>query len=364
MSITDKQGQNSNIQLNHSAKTSSTSVVHRWPLLGTGLFALEQGHPAPHQVPTEQEKRQRRQIIHHTIIAQMKRDETACSRDVRYLAFLLLKQGRAGVIVGNPYAVQEDGSRQELPYTGLEGYYAGSQGTATRPGITPEAILQEEADLGAHLLKTIKQEAIEQNTWARFAHLKHVLEGALADQADLRMLQRCFGMVVGQLHARVYHNPEFVLTLSEHIEQLEQQLSSIRGNGMAEQRLRQVVRAECKQLKALFQQMSPQERERERQERSTRERIRAERLEAFTTFRDETYQILAAFQQACYLIGICDSSPSKAAIIESVNMPVVADRSEYAPVSVRLTPAQIEGYLFLAELGEIGGDPLVRDMYR
>jgi hypothetical protein len=322
------------------------------------------GIPTPHQLPTEQETRQRRQVIRDAIIAQMKRDEIASSRDTRYLAFLLLKQGRAGAIVGNPYVVREDGKKQELPYTGLEGYYAGSERTATRAGMTPEEIIQEEADLGAHLLKTIKQEAIEQNTWARFAHLKHVLEGALADQADLRTLQRFFGMIVGQLHARVYHNPEFALTLLEHIEQQEQQLRDLRGTAMQEQHLRQAMQAACEQLKGMFRQMSPEQQERERRERSRRERIRAERLAAFTTFRNETYQHLAAFQQAGYLIGIRDAAPSKAAIIESVTTPVVADRRAYSPVCVHLTPAQIEGYMFLAKLGEIGGDPLVRGLFR
>jgi hypothetical protein len=48
-----------------------------------------------------------------------------------------------------------------LIYTGLEGYYAGSEKTATRPGMTPEDILLEEASLGAELLKTIKKDAVE-----------------------------------------------------------------------------------------------------------------------------------------------------------------------------------------------------------
>src|SRR2546421_11226451 len=51
------------------------------------------------------------------------------SRDTRYLAFLLVKRGRGGEIVGNPYAMGKGGSKQELPYTGLEGYYAGSERT-------------------------------------------------------------------------------------------------------------------------------------------------------------------------------------------------------------------------------------------
>src|SRR6266700_1994621 len=113
MLITGKQRQDTDTQLDHSAETALPPICHQWPLLGTGLFALEQRNPDPQQLPTEQETRQRRQVIRNAIIAQMKRDEIASSRDTRYLAFLLLKQGRAGAIVGNPYAVREDGKKQE-----------------------------------------------------------------------------------------------------------------------------------------------------------------------------------------------------------------------------------------------------------
>ncbi len=110
--------------------------------------------------------------------------------------------------------------------------------------------------------------------------------------------------------------------------------------------------------------MSPEQQESARQERSRRERIRAERLEAFTSFRNETYQMQDAFQQAHYRIDVCGASPRRAEIVESVSIPPVVERSTFSAVSVHLTPAQIEGYLFLAKLGEIGGDPLVRGIYR
>jgi len=43
-----------------------------------------------------------------------------------------------------------------------------------------------------------------------------------------------------------------------------------------------------------------------------------------------------------------------------ISVPKKYDRNYYTPYEVKLTPKQLESYLFLAKLGEIGGDPLTR----
>ncbi|MBE3558779.1 MAG: hypothetical protein IMW89_06075 [Ktedonobacteraceae bacterium] len=269
------------------------------------------------------------------------------ARNVRYLAFLLLKHGRGGVIVGNPHAVLAGSNRQvELPYTGLEGYYAGSERTATRPGMTAEEIIREEAGLGAELLRTFKQRAIEQNTWAEFSHLQHVLDGKVRpDQDDLRRLQRLFGWIVGRLHARVYRNPEFALTLSEQIEQTGRLLGELHGQSEKDQKLRHEAQALYEELKKIRDRLSPAELEQERQERKMRERIRAERLAEFHAFRDETYQLLEAPDYQCYRIDVQDTLSGGATITESIKLPPVPGRQAYPVTTVLLTPEQVEGYL-------------------
>lgn len=268
-------------------------------------------------------------------------------------------------MVGNPSAIRIDnGKHVALPYTGLEGYYAGSEKTTTRPGMTPEDILLEEAHLGAEVLKIIKKEAREQNTWTTFARLQQIFHGAPPQQEDLRQLQRFFGMVIGRLHVRVYHNPEFALTPSESIEQAEEILAMLHATTEEEQKLKQNVEGVATQLKHDYAQLSPAQQKQERQERARREQIRIDRLEEFSTFRDETYRILTTADQKSYQIGIQDTSPANTMITETIVLPAVPERSTYPSITVRLTPQQLEGYLFLAKLGEIGGDPLVRSVYK
>jgi len=95
--------------------------------------------------------------------------------------------------------------------------------------MTPEAILQEEANIGARLLGSLKKRAIEQNAWASFSGLKRALEGAEPDLEELRTIQLLWSTVVRRLHVRIYRNPEFALTLTEQLEQLERLLSSVPG---------------------------------------------------------------------------------------------------------------------------------------
>ncbi len=186
-------------------------LQHQWPQLGQELFALEHASTDLDSVRqrslTEQEMMEKRETIRDAIIKQLYSNEGEYPRDTRYLAFLLVKRGRGGVIVGNPYVMGKNGSKQELPYTGLEGYYAGSERTSKRPGMTCEGIVQEEAKIGTELLKSIKNYAIANYSWADFARLKHILAGEKPDREELRTLQRLWTGVVKRLHVRIYHNP-------------------------------------------------------------------------------------------------------------------------------------------------------------
>lgn len=341
-------------------------MQNQWPLLGKELFALEHtlsDTPGAHQQPlTEQEKAEKREEIRNSIVAQLYRDEGSYTRDTRHLAFLLLKAGRGGAIVGNPYIINKDGKQQELPYTGLEGYYAGSEETVERPGMTPQAILQEEADIGSQLLKSIKKHAIKQNSWVSFSHLKQVLAGREPDLEELRAIESYWGIIVRQLHVRIYHNAEFELTLSEQIEQLEQLLNSAPGRSVLEKQLEKTAYTELDSLKQQQNNLSEAEKDKERQERSTRERIRSDRLAEFHRFREETYHLLAGSEQGRYAIGVHDATLEKAAITETITLPKIPERSAYAPTPVHFTQQQLEGYLFLARLGGIGGDPLARSV--
>jgi hypothetical protein len=101
---------------------SEMSLQRQWPKLGRELFTLE-------NALTEQESTEKRAMVREKIIAQLYRDDEKYSLDLRYCALLLVAKGRGAEIVGNPYCIGKDGKKQELPYTGLEGYYAGSEMT-------------------------------------------------------------------------------------------------------------------------------------------------------------------------------------------------------------------------------------------
>ncbi len=352
--------------IDHSTERVLPPLQHQWPQLGQALFALEHIHTdlnTVNQQPlTEQEKTKKRQEIRNTIIAQLYSGEGEYSRDTRYLAFLLVKQGRGGEIVGNPYAIGKADSKQELPYTGLEGYYAGSERTPQRPGMTCEEIIQEEAKIGAELLASIKKRAIANDSWADFVRLKHILAGQKPNLEELRTLQLYWTGIVKRLHVRIYHNPEFEPTLTENIEQMEHLLRSIPTRTEQEKHMKRTEEEECHQLRDEYKHLSEAEQEQERQQRQRREHIRADRLEEFQQFREATYEILATSGQGRYAIGVQDISLKDAMITEAITLPDIADRSIYSPTPVHLTPEQLEGYLFLARLGELGGDPLARSI--
>ncbi len=148
-----------------SEQQATIPLQRQWPQLGRELFTLECAlieTVVTYDTPlTEQEKMERKERIRGYILAQLYRDEEKHSRDARYRAFLVVKKGKAAEIVGHPYHVDTNGTKRELPYTGLEGYYAGSERTSDYPGLSREAIMQEEAQMGVALLRAIKKRSIE-----------------------------------------------------------------------------------------------------------------------------------------------------------------------------------------------------------
>jgi hypothetical protein len=351
--------------VNHDTAAVLPPLRRQWPQLGQELFEMEHvltNVLEPRRPLTEREKKEQQEKIRDTIISQLYLEEENYSRDTRHLAFLLLKQGRAGIIVGNPYTIEKGGKRLELPYTGLEGYYAGAEKTPDRPGLTGEEIIQEEANIGAKLLKTLKKRAIEQNSWIDFIHLKNALEWKVQDIEVIRSLQVLWGTIVRRLHTRLYHCPEFEPTLTEQIEHLEQLPGVAHKHTQEEKQFQNTFRGVYDRLRHELEAMSDKEKAQEKQERSRREWIRASRLAEFRHFHDETYHILLQSQQGRYAIDIQDTSLKDATITETITLPEIPGRQTYPETRVHLTPAQLEGYLFLAKLGEVGGDPLARSV--
>lgn len=351
-------------QIDPGRETTPPQLHLQWPLLGRKLFTME--HLIANTIEegktalSDQEKKERQAKVRSSFVTQLYSGGDSYSRDQVYLAFLLLQQGRGGAIVGSPYALAPDGSRQELPYTGLEGYYAGSQQTSKRPGMTREAIVREEADRGKNLLQSLKKRAINNNTWAKFLRLQHVLAGQKPGIEDLRAIQLLWSMVIRQLHVRVYHNSEFEPTLTEQIENMGQLLNGISARTEEGKRAKETVQAEYDRLKQEYANLSDADKEQENQGRRRREKIRADRLDELHRFRDETYRLLTEARQGQYKLGIEDTSLENATITETIILPEIPDRHSYPVVDVHLTPEQLEGYLFLSRLGTLGGDPLVR----
>ena len=341
-------------------------LQRQWPQLGRELFTLECALTKTvltYDTPlAEQEKMERKERIRGHILAQLYRDEEKHSRDARYRAFLVVKKGKAAEIVGHPYHADINGTKRELPYTGLEGYYAGSERTSDYPGLTREAIIQEEAQIGVVLLRTIKKRAIEKYAWARFAKLKKALECGEPDVEDLRSIMLLWAQVVMRLHVRVFNNQEFEETISEQIEQLEKLLGGAPARTEEEKEYKSILQAEYQRLKNERNNLSEEEKEDERKERRKREGIRRERLRAYNHFREQTYDLLNEVGKSEYEIRVRDANWTEATIIEMIRLPKTGERNDYTPIEVKLTPEDLEGYLLLAQLGEIGGDPLTRSV--
>jgi hypothetical protein len=339
-------------------------VQRQWPQLGKELYSLERALAA-HLVTyghslSEDEKKESEERFINRVFAQLYNDDEKYSPETRYRAFLVVKHGKAGEIVGNPYIVDTKGQKQQLPYTGLEGYYAGSIATSTYPGLTPDEVVREEAHFGEEMLKHIKKHAIEQYTWASYAKLKKGLENGEPDIEDLKTIEILWAEVVRRLHVRIYENPEFAMTITEQFEQLEKLVSITPARTQEEKAYKAVLQAEYERLKNEIHSMPEEEKAHERQERKERETIRNERLKAYNHFRDTTYAMLNERDNSEYGIQVNDSQWSNANIIETILLPETRNRDDYGLTRVSLTAEQVEGYLFLTELGDIGGDPLAR----
>jgi len=349
-----------------SGQQAAIPLQRQWPQLGKELYTLERALAANlvtygHSL-TDHEKMERVERVRNRVFAQLYSDDEKYTPETRYCAFLLVKDGKAGEIVGNPYFINAHGTKQELPYTGLEGYYAGSVRTSEYPGLTPEGVLQEEAYIGLEMLRTLKKHAIERYTWASFAKMKKGLESGEPDIEDLKNIEVLWADVVRRLHVRVYDNREFEMTITEQIEQLDKLVTTTPARTEEEKTYKTILLAEYERLNAEKNALSEVEKEHESKERRARERIRRERLKAYNHFRESTYALLEEAGDSEYGFQVNDSHWTDATIIETIRLPKTQARNDYPSIQATLTPAQVEGYLFLAELGDIGGDPLARSV--
>jgi len=107
-------------------------IQRTWPQLGREFYNLECELLYANNGLDERQKNELREKLRAAIIEQCREYEK------QYEAYELVKGGRAVEIVGNPHYLDKDGGECELPYTGLEGYYAGSEERPGRPGMTRE----------------------------------------------------------------------------------------------------------------------------------------------------------------------------------------------------------------------------------
>ena len=226
--------------------------------------------------------------------------------------------------------------------------------------MSPEEVVQEEAHIGVDMLKTIKKHAIERYTWASFSKMKKGLESGEPDIEDLKSIEILWAEVVRRLHVRIYDNPEFEMSITEQFEQLEKLVSIAPARTEEEKAYKAVLQAEYDRLKTEIANMSEAKKEQVRQARKERERIRKQRLKAYNHFRDATYAMFTETGNSEYGIEVNDLQWTNATIIETILLPKTQDREDYEQTRVALTPQQVEGYMFLTELGDIGGDPLAR----
>ena len=149
---------------------AALSMRREWPQLARELFELEQETLAAHPSASEQAK--------HEQLARVRSSILDCCREYerQYEAYELVRRGRACEIVGNPYYRGKEETAHPLPYTGLEGYYAGSEALPDRPGLTKEQIIQEEAAIGLELMRKVKRQCIASYAWSSFTRLQRADE--------------------------------------------------------------------------------------------------------------------------------------------------------------------------------------------
>lgn len=324
-------------------------IQSTWPQLGRVFYRLEHDAIDANASLSEKQKKELRDKVKEIIIDQ-------CSTYERqYEAFEYVIRGRAVEIVGNPHYIGKDGKTHELPYTGLEGCYAGSEKKLNRPGLTQEQIIEEEATIGLELLKRLKKDSIEHYAWSSFARIHDPENGAL-DREDLKRINLLWTSVVRRLNQRIYENQEYKKTPLEQVEAILKGDSRLASDRHIQEEYSKLLKEEEAHLKN----ETPEERAR----RYEKERILHDRLEEHERFRNETYAHLKDAIGREYHIEyrIDDRSFPSANIIETLRLPKPPDRNTAPPYIVKLTPAQLEGYLFLAHLGEKGGNPVTRSV--
>ena len=326
------------------------SIQRAWPQLGRALYNLEHGETDAADSLDEDQKYQRWQRIREIILEQCEKYER------QYEAYELVHSGRAAEIVGNPHYRGKDGQEHELPYTGLEGYYAGSEEQPERPGMTKEQIIEEEANIGLELMKKMKKYSVEHYVWAHFAKTQKAAEGDTekVDREDLRNLYFLWTGVVRRLNDRIYENEEYKASPLEQLEAILRKDPKLASD--------EYVQAEYTKLLEEERKKSKEQRAKEEVEKKAKERIFRSRLKEFAEFRSQTY---ASLRDACGRFPhidyhIKDDTLAHANIIETLYLPMLPERSTYPSYLIALTPEQLEGYLFLSHIGEKGGDPLTR----
>ena len=336
--------------LDQQLSAGTIHIQHAWPQLARALYNLEHEETDAVGNLDEDQKYVHWQRIRELIIEQCEKYER------QFEAYEFVRMGRAAEIVGNPHYRGKHGQEHELPYTGLEGYYAGSEEQPERPGMTREQIIEEEADIGLELVKKMKKRSIEHYAWASFVKTEKASEKGTenVDIADLRNLYLLWTGVVRRLNDRIYENEEYQASPLEQLEAIMRKDPKLAGD--------ENVQAEYTKLLEEEQKKSKEQKAEEEAERKAKERIFRSRVEEYAAFRNQTYSCL---KDACGRFPhidyhIADDTLAHANIIETLHLPTPPDRRSYPPYLVNLTPEQLEGYLFLARVGEKGGDPLAR----
>lgn len=335
----------------HRQQAEVTLCIRRaWPQLARELFELEQEILADHPPASEQAKHEQLERVRSSILDCCRQYER------QYEAYELVRRGRACEIVGNPHYRGTEETALPLPYTGLEGYYAGSEALPDRPGLTKEQIIQEEATIGLELMRKIKRHCIASYSWSSFTRLRRADEDEATSLDCLTDLYLLWTVVVRRLSQRVYKNEEYQVSPLERLEGMIGKDPRLARDSS--------IQAEYTRLVDEERQLSREQRQEERAKEFARDAVMRSRLQEFTKFREATYAHLRDSTGIIPHIDYCieDRELASASIVETLCLPNPGDRNASPPYIVDLTPEQVEGYLFLAHLGEKGGDPLARSL--
>ncbi len=319
--------------------TSLNKITFTWPQLGQILS----------RHPDSDIKNQ---------VSARKRESTM---DKAHQAFLLVRSGRGGEIVGNPFATAKEhsGVRYKLGLTGLEGYYAGSKaisftyaGKTESVGLTPEDIILELANLGADQIKTIIEGRKEGEYY--YNDLKFALEHDNPTNEQLVEVKKMWNLIVTKLRSRMYDNPEFSRTLQEEMDYYRKYAD------MLDPRTEKEAKASAQQIyaeyKAEWDKKTSAEQAYIRDETRKRQYLRSIRTKDLEAFRAETYRLIGTKQG--YFINPEIENTKHPQITETVILPDIS--GEYTETSVGMTDNQINGYELLVDTGRYGGSPLVR----